>query len=105
VETSFSAASAVCAKSAQKSANSVEARQTACQLTAHRQVMAKIITIQFQRSRLPRRLLRDGWWLESPPARPTVVVLPKALPKRSAQKSSPTSKSKPRHLTLIHPGK
>jgi hypothetical protein len=31
--------------------------------------MGEIIHIQFRRSRLPRRLLRDGWWLESPPVR------------------------------------
>jgi hypothetical protein len=29
--------------------------------------MAKIIQVQFPRSRLPRRLLKDGWWLETPP--------------------------------------
>jgi hypothetical protein len=29
--------------------------------------MAKIILVQFPRSRLPRRLLNDGWWLETPP--------------------------------------
>jgi hypothetical protein len=29
--------------------------------------MAKIIPLQFPRSRLPRRLLTDGWWLETPP--------------------------------------
>jgi CheY-like chemotaxis protein len=32
--------------------------------------MGNIIHIQFRRTRLPRRLLRDGWWLESPPVRP-----------------------------------
>jgi hypothetical protein len=63
--------------------------------------MAKIITIQFRRSHLPRRLLRDGWWLESPPARPAVI----AFPKRSGPKSESKSKPKVRHLTLIHPGK
>jgi hypothetical protein len=31
--------------------------------------MGEIIRIQFRRSRLPRRLLRDGWWLQSPPVR------------------------------------
>jgi hypothetical protein len=61
--------------------------------------MAKIITIQFRRSHLPRRLLRDGWWLESPPARPAVV----AFPGREAAK--PKVKPKVRHLTLVHPGK
>jgi hypothetical protein len=56
--------------------------------------MGKIITVQFRRSRLPRRLLRDGWWLESPqPVRPGVI----ALPKRGA----PKPKSRDRHLTLV----
>jgi len=57
--------------------------------------MAKIIPIRFRRSRLPRRLLRDSWWLETPPARSNVI----ALPKRDASKSGP--KLKVRHLTLI----
>jgi hypothetical protein len=65
--------------------------------------MAKIITIQFRRSQLPRRLLRDGWWLESPPARPAVI----AFPKHDAPNGRPRPKvkSKVRHLTLVHPGK
>jgi len=57
--------------------------------------MAKIITIQFRRSRLPRRLLNDGWWLESPPVRPSII----AFPKRN------TPKPKARPLTLVTPGK
>jgi hypothetical protein len=65
--------------------------------------MAKIITIQFRRSNLPRRLLRDGWWLESPPARATLI----AFPRHSAPKPKVKPKPKPkvRHLTLVHPGK
>jgi hypothetical protein len=60
--------------------------------------MGKIIMVRFRRSRLPRRLLNDGWWLETPPARTSVV----AFPKRNA--SGPTRKA--RHLTLIaNPGK
>jgi hypothetical protein len=59
--------------------------------------MGKIITIQFRRSRLPRRLLDDGWWLESPPVRPSVI----AFPKRNTAKPKP----KARHLTLVTPGK
>jgi hypothetical protein len=59
--------------------------------------MAKIITIQFRRSRLPRRLLNDGWWLESLPVRPSVI----AFPKRNTSKPKP----KARHLTLVTPGK
>jgi hypothetical protein len=60
--------------------------------------MAKIIPVSFVRSRLPRTLLRDGWWLESSPARPTVV----AFPKRDASNPRPRSKSKASHLTLVH---
>jgi hypothetical protein len=59
--------------------------------------MAKIITFQFQfrRSRLPRRLLNDGWWLVSPRVRSSVI----AFPKRAR------SKAKGRHLTLVKSGK
>jgi hypothetical protein len=59
--------------------------------------MAKIITFKFRkfrRTRLPRRLLNAGWWLEPRP-RPSVI----AFPKREA------SKPKARHLTLITSGK
>jgi hypothetical protein len=59
--------------------------------------MGQVITIQFPRSRLPRRLLNDGWWLASPPARPSPI----AFPKRAASKPKPKS----RHLTLVTPGK
>jgi hypothetical protein len=59
--------------------------------------MGKIINIQFRRSRLPRRLLNDGWWLKAPPVRSSVI----ALPKRGAPKSKPNA----RHLTLVTPGK
>jgi len=57
--------------------------------------MAKIIPIRFRRSRLPRRLLREGWWLETPPARSNVI----ALPKRGASKSGRNPGV--RRLTLI----
>jgi hypothetical protein len=60
--------------------------------------MGKIITVQFQRSRLPRRLLRDGWWLETPPPVRTSVV---AFPKPHAPKPKPRD----RHLTLVTSGK
>jgi hypothetical protein len=63
----------------------------------HRQVMAKIITPEFWRPKLPRRLLNDGWWLEQPPARPSVV----AFPKRSVPRPNPKPKPKARHLTLV----
>jgi hypothetical protein len=42
--------------------------------------MGKIIRIQFRRSRLPRRLLNDGWWLETPPTTPSVIAFPKPGP-------------------------
>jgi hypothetical protein len=59
--------------------------------------MGKIITVQFRRSRLPRRLVNDGWWLETPPAQTSVV----AFPKRNAPKPKP----KAGHLTLVTSGK
>jgi hypothetical protein len=55
--------------------------------------MGKIIIVSFMRSRLPRRLLRDGWWLETPPAPRSVI----AFPKRAAPKPKPGT----RHLTLV----
>jgi len=64
--------------------------------------MGKIITVSFMRSRLPRRLLRDGWWLETAPA-PRPVI---AFPNRNAAKptSKPNSKPRVRHLTLVTSG-
>jgi hypothetical protein len=59
--------------------------------------MAKIILLQFRPSRLPRRLLNDGWWLESKAARPIVV----AFPARDLSKPKPGSHPKRRHLTLV----
>jgi len=59
--------------------------------------MGKIITVSFMRSRLPRRLLRDGWWLETAPA-PRPVI---AFPNRNAAKPKPAA----RHLTLVTPRK
>jgi hypothetical protein len=59
--------------------------------------MGKIIIVQFRRSRLPRRLLNDGWWLEMPPAPVSLI----AFPKRDAPKAKP----KARHLTLVTSGK
>jgi hypothetical protein len=59
--------------------------------------MGKIIRIQFRQSRLPRRLLKDGWWLESSPARPAVVDFPK---RRTTE-----PKPRTRHLALVHIGK
>jgi hypothetical protein len=67
----------------------------------HRHAMAKIIPVQFRRSRLPRRLLNDGWWLESKPARPSVIAFPK--PVTAGPRPKPNSKVL--HLTLVTPGK
>jgi hypothetical protein len=64
--------------------------------------MGKIITVRFRRSRLPRRLLNDGWWLETPPARRRVI----AFPNRNAFQPSAEPTRRVRHLTLItNPGK
>jgi hypothetical protein len=59
--------------------------------------MGKVITIQFRRTKLPRRLLKDGWWLESKPARPVVVAFPK--PRMSDPKAGIG------RLTLVRPEK
>jgi hypothetical protein len=59
--------------------------------------MEKVIIINFGPSRLPRRLLNDGWWLESPPARRSVIALPK--------RDTPKPKRRVRHLTLVTSGK
>jgi hypothetical protein len=57
--------------------------------------MAKIIPLSVRRSRLPLRVLRDGWWLETPTARSKII----ALPKRNAPRPNPSAEI--RHLTLI----
>jgi hypothetical protein len=61
--------------------------------------MAKIIPVSFRRSRLPRTLLRDGWWLESSSSHLSVV----AFPRRNV--SNPSNTKKASHLTLVHSGK
>jgi hypothetical protein len=53
--------------------------------------MAKIIRIQFRRSRLPRRLVNDGWWLVAPTPRRSVIAFPKRLAR--ALKSRPAASS------------
>jgi hypothetical protein len=70
-----------------------------CQSVAHRRAMGKIIHVRFRRSRLPRRLLNDGWWLETPSA-PSPVI---AFPKHGAPK--PKRNARARHLTLVNSGK
>jgi hypothetical protein len=87
---------ALCAESAQKYANPELSEQTRCQPARHGRRMGKVITIQFRRSKLPRRLLNDAWWLETPRPRAAVV----ALPKRRSLKP----KSKTGHLTLVTSG-
>jgi hypothetical protein len=91
----------VCAKSAQQSANSRHDEQTRSQPAVHRRGMAKIIPVQFRSSRLPRRLLNDGWWLESKPVRPSVVTFPEPI----TPKPKPDSEGKVPHLTLVTSGK
>jgi hypothetical protein len=59
--------------------------------------MGKVITIRFRRSILPRRLLNDGWWLESKSIHPTVVAFPRRPP--------PARKPAGAHLTLVKPEK
>jgi hypothetical protein len=85
----------LCAKSAQKYARPEHVAHKGCQPAAHRHAMAKVITFQFRRSRLPRRLLKDGWWLVSPRVRSSVIAFPKRSP----------PKTKARHLTLVTSGK
>jgi hypothetical protein len=63
--------------------------------------MGKIIIVSFRRSRLPGRLLNDGWWLETSPARRSVI----AFAKRNAATLKPSSKPRARHLTLVTSGK
>src|SRR5258708_3455386 len=87
----------VCTKSASKSANPEHREQTRCQAAGHGRAMGKIITLQFRQSRLRWRLLKSGWWLESPPARPSVIAFPK--------RNTPAPKPKVGHLTLVHSGK
>jgi hypothetical protein len=59
--------------------------------------MGKVITVQFQRTILPRRLLDDGWWLESKPVSSVVVALPKCRP--------PDPKPRLAQLILVKPEK
>jgi hypothetical protein len=61
--------------------------------------MAKIIPVSFNRLRLPKSLLRDGWWLESPPC--AVLPFAKSPPKPSARRESKPGPKAP-HLTVVH---
>jgi hypothetical protein len=71
----------------------------------HRHGMANIIPVQFRRSRLPRRLLNDGWWLESKAARPAVIAFPTPIAPEPKPSSKANSKPKVPHLTLVTSGK
>ncbi|MDO9057429.1 MAG: hypothetical protein Q7U92_00215 [Bradyrhizobium sp.] len=88
---------AICAKSAQQTANPDHPTHQPCQPALHARRMGKIIIISFRSARLPRRLLKDGWWLESPPARRAVIAFP--------QRDAPKPKHRGRHLTLVTSGK
>jgi hypothetical protein len=57
--------------------------------------MTKIISLPIQRPRLPRRLVNDGWWLETPPEHPCVIAFPKSR--------TPKPKPKVGYLTLVPP--
>ena len=59
--------------------------------------MAKIISLPIRRPLLPRRLVNDGWWLETPPTWARVIAFPK----------SRTPKPKPNvdYLTIVPPTK
>jgi hypothetical protein len=59
--------------------------------------MGTIVIINFGPSRLPRRLLEDGWWLEPPPAPESMVAFPK--------RDTPKPERRLRHLTLVTSGK
>jgi hypothetical protein len=68
-----------------------------CEGARHHAGMAKIISVQFRLSPLPRRLLNDGWWLETRQLRPIVI----AFPARSPPAPEPDSHPKRGHLTLV----
>jgi hypothetical protein len=59
--------------------------------------MAKIISLPIRRPRLPRRLVNDGWWLETPLTRASVIAFPKSR--------MPKPKPKVGYLTLVPPTK
>jgi len=62
--------------------------------------MGKIIIVSFRPSRLPRRRLSDGWWLETPPTHRPVIAFPKRHTKPNSQ-PKPQPKPWVRHLTLV----
>jgi hypothetical protein len=68
-----------------------------CEGARHHAGMAKIILVQFRPSRLPQRLLNDGWWLETKLVRSRVI----AFPTRRPPAPEPGYHSQRRHLTLV----
>lgn len=62
--------------------------------------MAEIIPVSFVQSRLPRRLLRDGWWLETPPAHGAVGPFTEASSKLDLPLLSKHRRKTP-HLSLV----
>jgi hypothetical protein len=72
-----------------------------CDWAVHNAGMAKIIPVQFRPSRLPRRLLNDGWWLESTPVRPSVVSFPTRNSSKPETARETGRKPQRRHLTLV----
>jgi hypothetical protein len=68
-------------------------------------LMAKIIPVSFRRSRLPKTLLRDGWWLESTTSGPTIVAFPKRNASSPPSNINSKAKCKASYLTLVHSGK
>jgi hypothetical protein len=76
-----------------------------CEGARHHAGMAKIILPPNRRSRLPRRLLNDGWWLESTPVRPIVVAFPARNSPKPETAREAGRKPQRRHLTLVTPEK
>jgi hypothetical protein len=76
-----------------------------CEGARHHAGMAKIILVQFRPSRLPRRLLNDGWWLESKPVRPDVVSFPTRNSPKPETAREAGRKPQRGHLTLVTPEK
>jgi hypothetical protein len=76
-----------------------------CECAVQGTGMAKIIPVQFRPSRLPRRLLNDGWWLETKSVRPIAIVFPARSPPTPAPARKPEHNLKCGHLTLVISGK
>lgn len=64
-----------------------------CQCLGQRMRMGKVITIQFRRTKLPRRLLNEGWWLEPDPPQRRVIAF--------RRPPGPKRERKANHLGLV----